>query len=310
MQQHPEQQQPKTEAAESQDTISSLKKKKPDSQFKIIVSQFLSNKIAVIGAVILLFIIIAAVTAPYTFPYNPTEQDLLNRLAEPSSEFWMGTDNFGRDIFKRVLHGARVSLTVGFLAMFGAVTIGTVVGALAGYFGGKVDAFLMRLVDILIAFPNIFLLITLVSIFRPGTDVIIFVLASLGWMSTARLVRGEFLSLRTREFVLAARTIGVKSHRIIFAHILPNAIGPIIVTATLTVGNIIIVEYVLSFLGLGVQPPTPSWGNMLQAAQDFTIMRTAWWFPFFPGLMIVITVMCFNFVGDGLRDAFDPKMKQ
>lgn len=193
--------------------------------------------------------------------------------------------------------------------MLGAVTIGTIIGATAGYFGGRIDGALMRLVDILISFPNIFLLILMVALFSPSLNILIIFLASLGWMSTARLVRGEFLSLKKRDYVLAAKTLGVKSHTIIFAHILPNAIGPIIVAATLSVGNLIIVESTLSFLGLGVQPPTPSWGNMLNAAQNFTIMQNAWWYPTFPGLCIFLTVLSFNFVGDGLRDAFDPKMK-
>lgn len=286
-------------------------RKKPDTLTKIIVGKFLKNKLAVIGAIMLFIIIVAAIFAPIIAIQDPrdTQIDLLNRLAPPSADFWMGTDDFGRDIFSRVLYGAQVSLMVGFLAMLGGAIIGTFMGATAGYFGGRVDALVMRLVDILISFPNIFLLILMISFFRPSMWLLIIFLASLGWMGTARLVRGEFLSLREREYVLAAKTLGMKTGRIIFQHILPNALGPIIVASTLSVGNLIIVESVLSFLGLGIQPPTPSWGNMLQSAQNYTIMRDAWWYPVFPGLMILLTVLSINFVGDGLRDAFDPKMK-
>lgn len=291
--------------------VMEIKKRKPEKLWKMILSKFLKNRLAVIGAITVIIIVILAIFAPWIAPQNPNdvEIDLRNRLASPSAEFIMGTDEFGRDIFSRLLYGARVSLLVGFLAMIGAITIGTFMGAIAGYFGGRVDSIIMRIVDVLISFPNIFLLILLVALFSPSVGLLIVFLASLGWMGTARLVRGEFLSLRTREYVLAARTIGMSNTRIIFQHILPNALGPIIVAATLSVGNIIIVESTLSFLGLGVMPPTPSWGNMLQAAQNYTIMREAWWYPFFPGFMILVTVLSFNFIGDGLRDAFDPKMK-
>ncbi len=282
---------------------------RPDTLAKRVLSQFLKNKLAVFGAVILLLVISAAILAPFIAPHDPSKINLLQRLAAPSLEFPLGTDIYGRDIFSRILYGAQISLLVGFASMAGAVMIGTIVGALAGYYGGKTDAFLMRVVDVLVSFPNIFLLITIISIFRPGVDKLIFVFALFSWMTTARLVRGEFLSLKKREYVLAAKTVGMSDWRIIFSEMLPNAIGPIIVTATLGVGHIIIAESALSFLGLGVQPPTPSWGNMLHDAQGYSVMRTAWWVPFFPGLMIFVTVLCFNFVGDGLRDAFDPNMK-
>ena len=283
-------------------------RKKPDTLVKTIVKKFLRNKLAVVGAVLLIIISGVAIIAPLIVPYDPLYQNVSNKLAEPSKDAWMGTDHFGRDIFNRVLYGARVSLSVGFLAMLFSLVIGVLVGAIAGFYGGWIDALLMRLVDVLISFPNIFLLIALIGIFSPGIEMLILILGSLGWMGVARLVRGEFLSLRTRNYVLAAKTIGMKNSAIIFKHILPNAIGPIIVVATLSVGNIIIAESTFSFLGLGVQPPTASWGNMLQAAQDYTVMRTAWWYPMFPGIMILVTVLSLNFVGDGLRDAFDPNM--
>ena len=285
-------------------------KKKPDTMTKIIVNKFKKNKLAVFGSIVLSIIILAAIFAPVIAPYEFEDQNLINKLKEPSKEHLMGTDRFGRDVFTRLLYGARVSLLVGFASVLGSITIGTIVGAIAGYFGGKIDAILMRIVDIILSIPQIFLLITLVTIFQPGIDKLILIFAILGWTGTARLVRGEFLSLRSREFVLASKTVGTKSYKIIFSHILPNAMGPIIVSATLAVGGVILAESALSYLGLGIQPPDPSWGNMLQDAQNYTIMLTAPWYPLFPGLMILITVLSFNFVGDGLRDALDPKINE
>ncbi len=282
-------------------------KNKPDTLTKITINKFMKNKLAVIGAVMLFIIITLALLAPWITQFEPQKQSLLNKLQTPGGEHWLGTDRYGRDVFSRILYGARISLLVGFASVAGSITIGTVVGAMAGYFGGKIDAVLMRIVDVIISIPTIFLLITLVTIFQPGVDKLILIFALTGWTGTARLVRGEFLSLRTREFVLASKTIGTRSHTIIFSHILPNAMGPIIVAATLGVGGVILAESALSYLGLGIQPPTPSWGNMLQDAQNFTIMLKHWWYPLFPGLMILFTVLSFNFVGDGLRDALDPK---
>ncbi|MCA1031061.1 ABC transporter permease [Bacillus timonensis] len=285
-------------------------KAKADTMTKIIFSKFIKNKLAVIGAIFLFVIISAAIFAPLIAPYTFEEQKLLDKLKPPGAEYLLGADRYGRDILTRLLFGARVSLLVGFASVAGAITIGTFIGAMAGYFGGKVDAILMRFVDILLSIPSIFLLITLVTIFKPGVDKLIIIFALTGWMGTARLVRGEFLSLRTREFVLASRTIGTRAYKIIFSHILPNAMGPIIVSATLQIGGVILSESALSYLGLGIQPPTPSWGNMLQDAQNFTVMIKAWWYPLFPGLMILLTVLSFNFVGDGLRDALDPKVNE
>ncbi|MFT4412503.1 oligopeptide ABC transporter permease [Fredinandcohnia humi] len=283
---------------------------KADTLGKIMVRKFFKNKLAVIGAILLIIIITAALCAPLLTPYHYETQNLLKRLAPPSSEHLLGTDTFGRDIYTRLLFGARISLLVGFVSVLGAITIGTALGALAGYFGGIVDAMIMRFVDIVLSIPQIFLLITLVTIFNPGVDKLILIFALTGWMGTARLVRGEFLSLRSREFVLASKTIGTRSMTIIFREILPNAMGPIIVAATLSIGNVILAESALSYLGLGIMPPTPSWGNMLQGAQSITIMLNNWWVPTAPGLLILITVLCFNFVGDGLRDALDPKINE
>ena len=295
-----------TRQATLRDEVRGLGEHRP--LWRIAVAKFLQNRLAVIGLVLLVLVILSAVFAPWLSPHDPNFQLLRQRLAPPSAEFWLGTDHLGRDIFSRLLHAGRISLFVGFSAMLGAVVIGTAIGAVAGYYGGKIDAVLMRLVDIVISFPSIFLLIALIAILEPSIDKLILVFAFLSWTGTARLVRGEFLTLKQREFVLAARTIGMSTPRIIFGEILPNALGPIIVAATLSVGGFILAESALSFLGLGVQPPTASWGNMLTNAQGVGIFRTAWWYPTFPGLMILITVLSFNFVGDGLRDALDPNV--
>ncbi len=282
----------------------------PRSIYGVMFYKFLGNRLAFAGALVLLIIICTAIFVPMLTSHDPGKIQLSNRLQAPSGEYWLGTDRFGRDILTRMLYGARVSLIVGFVSVIGAITIGTVVGAIAGYYRGWVDSVLMRFVDLMLSIPSFFLIITIVTIFSPGLDKLIIIFALTGWMGTSRLVRGEFLSLRTREFVLAARTIGASNFRIMFSHILPNTIGPIIVAATLSVGSVILSEAALSYLGLGIQSPTPSWGNMLQDAQNYSIMLNAWWYPTFPGLMILTTVLCFNFIGDGLRDAFDPKYIQ
>ncbi|MCH1626215.1 oligopeptide ABC transporter permease [Fredinandcohnia quinoae] len=283
---------------------------KADTMTRIIIRKFFKNKLAVIGAILLFIIITAAICAPLLTPYSPEKQELLDRFLTPSKEHLLGTDTFGRDIFTRLLYGARVSLMVGFASVAGAMVIGTTLGALAGYFGGIIDAMIMRFVDIMLSIPTIFLLITLITIFNPGVDKLIIIFALTGWMGTSRLVRGEFLSLRSREFVLASKTIGTNSFKIIFREILPNAMGPIIVAATLAIGSVILSESALSYLGLGIQPPDASWGNMLQDAQSITIMLKYWWYPTAPGLCILVTVLAFNFVGDGLRDALDPKINE
>lgn len=285
-------------------------KTKADSLTKTIFRKFFKNKLAIMGAVFLILIILAAIFAPYLTPHEPDKQDLFKRLLHPNKEHLVGTDTFGRDILTRLLYGARISLLVGFASVAGSILIGTSLGAIAGYFGGIIDAMIMRFVDIMYSIPQIFLLITLVTIFEPGVDKLILIFALTGWMGTARLVRGEFLTLRGREFVLASKTIGTRSLTIIFREILPNAMGPVIVAATLAIGQVILAESALSYLGLGIMPPTPSWGNMLTDAQSISIMLNQWWVPVTPGLLILLTVLSFNFVGDGLRDALDPKINE
>jgi peptide/nickel transport system permease protein len=269
--------------------------------------RFKKNRMAVISLVILTTLIILALLAPAIAPYDPAEQDLLNRLKAPSADHWFGTDDLGRDVFTRVLYGARVSLSVGIFSVVFNVIIGVSVGAIAGYYGGKVDSILMRFVDIMLAFPQFFLLITVVTLLKPSLFNIIAVLTAFGWMGKARLLRGQILSVKNREYIDAARSMGLPDRRIIFFHVLPNSIAPVIVAAAMNMGSMILTESGLSFLGLGIQPPTASWGNLLQSAQSLKIMVEAPWYPIFPGMMIFITIMCFNFLGDGLRNAFDSK---
>ncbi|PYI53138.1 oligopeptide ABC transporter permease [Paenibacillus flagellatus] len=269
--------------------------------------RFKQNKLAVVSLFIMAALILLALLAPVIAPYDPAEQDLLNRLKPPSAEHWFGTDDLGRDLLSRVLYGARVSLSVGIFAVVFNVVIGVVVGAVAGYYGGKTDSILMRFVDIMLAFPQFFLLITVVTLLRPSLFNIIVVFVVFGWMGKARLLRSQVMTLKNREFVDAARTMGMSDFRIIFVHILPNAIAPVIVSATLQMGSMILTESSLSFLGLGIQPPHASWGNLLQSAQSLTIMMKAPWFPIIPGSLIFLTIMCFNFIGDGLRSALDSR---
>ncbi len=285
--------------------------------------QFFRHKMAVFGMVIMAVIIVMVVFVDQIVPYDPETPDLNNMLAPPSFQHPFGTDELGRDMFTRTMHGGRVSLIVGVFAMLVAVTIGTLIGAIAGYFGGTVDNFLMRFTDFALAFPRIFVLILFAIIFMrpPFSDnaIIVFVFGTLykmpvarvvvvigilGWMDVARLVRGSFLEIKNQEYVESARVLGAGTGRIMIRHILPNALGPIIVAASLGVADAIISESGLSFLGLGIQPPTATWGNMLKNALDQIF--AAPWTAIIPGFMIFLTVLSINYIGDGLRDAFDP----
>jgi peptide/nickel transport system permease protein len=283
-----------------------------DSQWAIAARHFRRNRLAMAGLVVMLLLYVVTLLAPLLAPYDPTAQGdiVLARYLSPSLQHLMGTDKFGRDIFSRVLYGARISLTIGFVAVAISVVFGTLVGALAGYFGRWTDTVLMRFTDMMLAFPRLVLLIVVIALFNDVSNpiwLVVIVLGLTGWMSVARIVRGEVLSLREREFVQAARVLGMSDARIILRHIIPNTLAPVIVYTTLGIGNTILVEASLSFLGLGVQPPTPSWGNMISDGRDALI--TAWWIATFPGLAIVATVTAFNLLGDGLRDALDPRLR-
>jgi peptide/nickel transport system permease protein len=280
-----------------------------DSQWRIASRHFKKSKIALFGLVTLLALYLIALLAPLLAPYDPIAQKdiVATSYLKPSAQHWLGTDRFGRDILSRILYGARISLSIGFVATLISVTLGTVLGALAGYFGGKTDAFLMRFTDMVLAFPRLVLLIMIVALFSPSIAVIITVLGLTQWPNTTRIVRGDVLSLREREFIQAAHALGMSKARIIFRHLIPNVLAPVIVTATLGIGNTIVLEAGLSFLGLGVQPPVPSWGNMVADGRDNLL--GAWWVATFPGLTIVLTVLAFNLVGDGLRDALDPRLR-
>lgn len=280
------------------------------SQWALVRRAFAGNRTAVAGLAVIAALYLLALLTPFLAPFEPTLQgDLVReRFAAPSAAHPLGTDQFARDVLSRILYGARISLTIGFVAVGIAVTLGTLVGSVAGYLGGWWDGVIMRVVDMVISFPRLVLLITVLALLeQPGIFVIVAILGLTLWPATARLVRGEVLSLREREFVEAARALGYSRRRIVLKHLIPNALGPVIVAATLGIGNTIVLEAGLSFLGLGVQPPTPSWGTMV--ADGRSDLLGAWWLSTFPGLAIVFTVLAFNLVGDGLRDALDPRMR-
>jgi peptide/nickel transport system permease protein len=284
------------------------KKKQSYSPFQLSLRRFLKNKLAIAGMVVLLLITLGAIFAPVLTDHNPTYGDLLKIEKPPSSEHILGTDGSGRDNFSRLLYGARISLIVGFSAMLFTLIIGVIAGALAGYYGGKVDGIIMRLADLVLAIPFLVLALTIIALLEQVTiTIFVTVIALTTWPSLTRIVRGTFLSLREQEFVLGARAIGASDLRIIFKHFIPNAIGPIIVNATLMMATMIIIESGLSFIGMGIPQPTPTWGNMISEAQNVRILRShpEAWIP--PGLGILLTVLSINFIGDGLRDAFDPK---
>jgi len=277
------------------------------SQVRFFWRYFKRNRLAVGGSIIILITFLIAGSASLIAPRDPGKTDVSLKLKPPSLDHYLGTDQLGRDVFSRMLHGAKVSLSVGFVAVAISILIGILVGAVAGYYGGWVDSLLMRFVDIMLCFPSFFLILTVVALLGPSLFKVMVVIGITSWMGTSRFVRAEFLSLRERDFVQAAKALGVRDPRIIFRHILPNALAPVFVTATLDVASAILVEAGLSFLGFGVQPPAPSWGNILTEGR--TYIFDAWWLTVFPGLAILITVLSFNLAGEGLRDAIDPRLR-
>jgi peptide/nickel transport system permease protein len=273
---------------------------------KIIWHRFKKNPLSVTGLTIILILAIVAMLAPFISPYEPTKIDVYNVLSPPSTSHLFGTDELGRDLLSRMIWGSRASLKVGFIAVGIAITIGTILGSIAGYYGGKIDAVLMRFVDIMLAFPTFFLILAVIAIVEPSISTIMIIIGLTGWMDVARLVRAEFLTLKERDFISAARAIGASDARLIFRHIIPNALSPVFVAATFGIAGAILIESGLSFLGLGVQPPEPSWGNILTSGKDN--ITVAWWLSLFPGLAILIAVLSYNLVGEGLRDALDPRL--
>jgi peptide/nickel transport system permease protein len=270
-----------------------------------LVIKALSNPLALVGFVIILGILVVAILAPLIAPYDPNAIDVKAILLEPSALHYMGTDGLGRDVFSRMLYGARISLLVGIVAVGIATAIGVVLGALAGYYRGWIDVVIMRTVDVMLSIPTFFLILAVIAFLTPSIWNIMIVIGLTSWMGVTRLVRAEFLSLREREFVMASQTLGAKDRRLIFKHLLPNSLTPIIVSSVLGVASAVLIESGLSFLGLGVQAPQASWGNILTDGKEY--IQFAWWLSLFPGLAILITVLGYNLLGEGLRDALDPR---
>jgi peptide/nickel transport system permease protein len=267
--------------------------------------RFCENRFAVAALLVIFSLFVLSLSAGFITPYRPDAIDAWHVLLPPSASHWFGTDELGRDVLTRVIFGARISLAVGFVAVGIAVVIGTVVGLFAGFYGGWVDAVLMRVVDVMLCFPTFFLILAVIAMLEPSIWYIMMIIGITSWMGVARLVRAEVLSLKSRDFVTAARVLGASDRRIIFRHILPNALSPVLVSATLGIAGAILTESALSFLGIGVQPPTPSWGNILTSGKDY--IEFAWWLSLFPGLAILVTVLSYNLVGEAIRDALDPR---
>src|SRR5574342_43770 len=293
-----------TEAVESRER---------QQDFRRVVRELVRNKAALIGLLILLGVAASALFAPLMSPHDPLTQEITQRLKWPGwtdpggQTYLLGTDHLGRDIFSRLIFGARISLIIGLSAVALAGTIGTLIGLVAGYRGGRVDDFCMRLTDTMLAMPFILLALAVIAVLGPSLRKIIFVLGITSWVSYARVVRPEVLTLRTREFVAAAQALGGAAGRVVFRHLLPNVLTPVIVIATLEVARMIILESALSFLGLGIPPPMPTWGGMLADGRAY--LSTAWWLATFPGLCIMLTVLGINLLGDWLRDVLDPRLQ-
>ncbi|MFM9836553.1 MAG: ABC transporter permease [Methylophilaceae bacterium] len=272
---------------------------------KNIFLKALSNPLALAGFIVIVCVFLLAMLAPLIAPYDPDFFNVKEILLAPSFAHWMGTDGLGRDVLSRMLYGARISLLVGLVAVGISTAIGIILGALAGYYRGWVDTVIMRLVDVMLSIPSFFLILAVIAFLTPSIINIMIVIGLTSWMGVTRLVRAEFLSLADREFVMASRTLGAKDFRLIFTHLLPNSLTPIIVSSVLGVASAVLLESGLSFLGLGVQAPQASWGNILTDGKEY--IQFAWWLSLFPGMAILITVLGYNLLGEGLRDALDPR---
>lgn len=283
---------------------------KKRSQWREVWRMLKKNKMALVGLGILVILVLLALFADVIADYDTVviKQNLANRLKGPSAEHWLGTDEFGRDIFARLVHGARVSLKVGIIAVGISIILGGILGALAGFYGGRIDNIIMRIMDVFLAVPSILLAIAIVSALGPSIINLMVAISISSVPRYARIVRASVLSIRDQEFVEAARAIGANNARIIFRHIIPNSLAPVIVQGTLGVASAILSIAGLSFIGLGIQPPAPEWGSMLSGGRQY--LRYAWWVTTFPGVAIMITILSLNLLGDGLRDALDPRLKQ
>jgi peptide/nickel transport system permease protein len=277
------------------------------SYWQMVWKQFKKNRLAFAGLVIVCVIFLAAIFAPYIAPYSPTAYNLDSILASPGHAHLLGTDEQGRDVFSRIVYGARISLSVGFVAVSIYVLIGIILGSLAGFYGGWIDVLISRLIEIMLCFPTFFLILAVLAFVGPNIYNIMIVIGLTGWTGIARLVRAEFFKIKTLDYVLAAEASGASEFRIILRHILPNALSPVLVSAAFGVASAILVESSLSFLGFGVPPYVPSWGGILSDSREF--MDIAWWLTLAPGFAIFITITAYNLVGEGLRDAIDPRMR-
>ena len=265
------------------------------------------RRLAMAGGAVIVLLVVVGIAGPWIAPYDPLDQDLSKSLLGPSWSHWFGTDSFGRDILSRVLYGARISLIVGIASQGIAFSLGVAMGLVSGYYGGRVDSVIMRLADVTLAFPTLLLLIAITAAFQPGLTVVFVAIGVVGWAGLARLVRSQTLVVRELDFVQAARALGMNDLRLLARHVLPNTLAPAIIAVTLGMAGAILLEAALSFIGLGAQPPTPSWGSMISDGRDF--LRTAPWISVFPGLAIGLVVLGFNLFGDGLRDAMDPRLR-
>lgn len=272
------------------------------------LNKFKKNKLAMAGVIILVILIGFSIFAPFLVSKDISKVDLMNISMAPSKEHILGTDEMGRDVFARLVYGGRVSLTVGILGMSIQIVIGTTLGIIAGFYGGVVDSIIMRIVDVFMCFPFFIIAIAMAAILGPSLWNVIIIIGILSWTGIARIVRAEVLRLKKMEYIEAAYALGIKNQTILLRHLLPNVMGSVIVASTLSIANGILTEAALSFLGMGVKPPQPSWGNMLSAAQNMRTLQSEWWLWVPPGLCVLLTVMSINFVGDGMRDALDPNL--
>ncbi|MFH1414585.1 MAG: ABC transporter permease [Elusimicrobiota bacterium] len=269
-------------------------------------ARLFKNRMVMAGTAVMAILFLVALIGPLLVRYSPLEQDLSSRLTVPGAQHLMGTDDLGRDVFARVVYGSRISLMVGFISVGISLLIGVPLGLIAGFYGGWTDRIIMRIVDMMLCFPTLFLILMVITFLEPSIVNVMIVIGITSWPRLTRYVRGESLVIREREFIQAVRVMGISRSRILFIHMLPNVIAPVIISATLGVGSAILTESVLSFLGLGVQPPNPSWGNILTLGKEY-IGQQVWWLMLFPGLAILVTVFSFNMIGEGLRDVLDPR---